>query len=789
MTRYWGFYLIDLFCSNWKISNEISLQDKYNFIDYTAYHDFDKFSAVIYVENLKCLIGVIDTRYSIECLPISQLNRKHHIVKSRVDGYIIQINSDHCDSSCYNNPNTIPIVPNPSSSESNTIPPTNSDSLYVEYGGTIRQNAPNLELKLANTNLKELPSTSFNPDSSLPNGPDSFINPSFPNSESSIIYNNKASTLHLPNADVATERENSYLSLVPPQFEKSVFSLPGETTSSSVPPPGFINFDTVLSDNPKSSNDFPSLSYIANLLYNPDSLNTDPDNIFLQSQQNLDFTKHTDTDLERHLPEYPDSASSSTSDNHKCSNDPSSLSPNTDSFSNFDSLNIDPDDTFFQSQQNLDLPELTDTDLEQLLPKVPESVPSSARGSHSSFNPQSPDFNLGHPDGSKSPIINQNEILSLFNPQSPISLDFSALMDTVNERNLPSTSDIDSPPIKRPRIDKRSDEKRLNALYPEIMIFVSYDITEYEKKVNGPRLYSHWLIYRLIAYFNAVDMLFAQLIKYGIDIHINIAGIVIERHRDALKTCFDTENRVHVMDKPFLNYIQQFIKKSERAIKMDSFDFFHLATLAKLNGGNHNYGFSTERFSIFDQRANKVSKDDMKFAGSIVKHLKYVQNYVAAAREIAHLMKVDYETTENSFGNDAQCPGLMQEHNIRCLKWSDKSIESFKIYLSESLDRCFLLNHPKSLLPKNKPVELISPAKICSCYVQEEQHSEMIKSIAVISEDCNAPMVCLKPDVLGVLKPITHLPFPFDGTGCGNNKVCFKRKCVKTLIEYGHKDS
>ncbi|KAK0165714.1 hypothetical protein PV328_004213 [Microctonus aethiopoides] len=569
-------------------------------------------------------IGVIDTRYSIECLPISQLNRKHHIVKSRVDGYIIQINSDHCDSSCYNNPNTIPIVPNPSSSESGTIPPTNSDSLYVEYGGTIRQNAPNLELKLANTNLKELPSTSFNPDSSLPNRPDSFINPSFPNSESSIIYNNKASTLHLPNADVATERENSYLSLVPPQFEKSVFSLPGETTSSSVPPPGFINFDTVLSDNPKSSNDFPSLSYIANLLYNPDSLNTDPDNIFLQSQQNLDFTKHTDTDLERHLPEYPDSASSSTSDNHKCSNDPSSLSPNTDSFSNFDSLNIDPDDTFFQSQQNLDLPELTDTDLEQLLPKVPESVPSSARGSHSSFNPQSPDFNLGHPDGSKSPIINQNEILSLFNPQSPISLDFSALMDTVNERNLPSTSDIDSPPIKRPRIDKRS---------------------------------------------------------------------------------------------------------------------------------------------------NKVSKDDMKFAGSIVKHLKYVQNYVVAAREIAHLMKVDYETTENSFGNDAQCPGLMQEHNIRCLKWSDKSIESFKIYLSESLDRCFLLNHPKSLLPKNKPVELISPAKICSCYVQEEQHSEMIKSIAVISEDCNAPMVCLKPDVLGVLKPITHLPFPFDGTGCGNNKV------------------
>ncbi|KAK0073636.1 hypothetical protein PV326_013220 [Microctonus aethiopoides] len=46
----------------------------------------------------------------------------------------------------------------------------------------------------------------------------------------------------------------------------------------------------------------------------------------------------------------------------------------------------------------------------------------------------------------------------------------------------------------------------------------------------------------------------------------------------------------------------------------------------------------------------------------------------------------------------------------------------------------------------------------------------MIKSIAVISENCDAPMVCLKPDVLGVLKSIPPLPLPLDDTGCGENK-------------------
>ncbi|KAK0157087.1 hypothetical protein PV327_011408 [Microctonus hyperodae] len=59
----------------------------------------------------------------------------------------------------------------------------------------------------------------------------------------------------------------------------------------------------------------------------------------------------------------------------------------------------------------------------------------------------------------------------------------------------------------------------------------------------------------------------------------------------------------------------------------------------------------------------------------------------------------------------------------------------------------------------------------------------MIKSIGVVSQDCNARMVCSKPDKSGVLKHIRSLPYPLDGTGCGENKVCFGRQCIETSVE------
>ncbi|KAK0074116.1 hypothetical protein PV325_008761, partial [Microctonus aethiopoides] len=557
----------------------LDIKAKNNYIDYTAYHDLDTFSAVIYIKKLQCLIGVIDTRYSIECLPISLLDRKYHIVKDRTDGYIFQTNSDHCDSSCYMDPSAL---------------------FRSQYGETNPQFAPNLDLsQLTDTNWKERPSTSFNPDSSLPHGPDFTINPSFPNSESIIIHNDEASSRLSPTTNVASELKDSHLSTVLSQFENSASYLPSDFASSANSPPRLNDFDTALSDKHKSSNYFPSLGYIDDPLYNSEF------------------------------------------------------------------LNVDFDDTFFQSKQNSELPELTDVDLEMGLPSVPDSVPSPAPDSDPSIDPPSSYSNHDVPQSSDSTIINHDETPSLLNPQSSTNLDFSVLTDVVNERLFPFTFDMDSPPNKRPRIKKRSDEKRLDTLYPEILIYVSNDMIRYEKGLHAINTYIPWIIYRFIAYFNAVDMLFAQLEKHGINIHLNIAGILFE------KTRFSTQDHLHVMDEP-LNHIQQLIRASQRSINADS---------ATSNEGDHNYGFSTERFSAFDQKLHKIPKDKMKYAGSVIEHQKHMQNYVVAAREIAYLMEVDYETTENSFGNDAQCQGIMQKHNIRCLKWSDKSIESFNKYL------------------------------------------------------------------------------------------------------------
>ncbi|KAK0175065.1 hypothetical protein PV327_008849 [Microctonus hyperodae] len=79
---------------------------------------------------------------------------------------------------------------------------------------------------------------------------------------------------------------------------------------------------------------------------------------------------------------------------------------------------------------------------------------------------------------------------------------------------------------------------------------------------------------------------------------------------------------------------------------------------------------------------------------------------------------------------------------------------------------------------------------MCTCYAQEEnQHSEKIQSVAVISGKCTTPMVCFTPDDLGNLKKINRLPVPIDGTKCGENKVCFKKKCVETAVENQYQDS
>ncbi|KAK0165933.1 hypothetical protein PV328_004409 [Microctonus aethiopoides] len=276
-----------------------------------AYHDLDKFSAVIYIEERKCLTGVIDTRYYIECLPVHLLNEKHHVVKENEVGYIFH----------------------------------------------------------------------YNLVSTFQNEPNEISTPNFPPSESNFV---------------------------------------------------------------------PS--------YDPNSINVDYDETFLESQSNFNLPELIDADLEQLLPTFPNSESS---------NDP--VSPNLNHplpASDSNSINVDYDKTLLHSQSNLDHPKLNDAELDEILSAFPNS--------ESSINIASPDISPVLSHNSPPFFNNREETSSHLQP----NLDFSILTNTVGKRNRPSTSCMYSPANKKRRLKKRSNEKKLDTLYPEILVFISYDITK-----------------------------------------------------------------------------------------------------------------------------------------------------------------------------------------------------------------------------------------------------------------------------------------------------------------------
>lgn len=108
------------------------------------------------------------------------------------------------------------------------------------------------------------------------------------------------------------------------------------------------------------------------------------------------------------------------------------------------SLNVDYDETFLESQSNFDLPKLIDADLDRILSALPNSESSST-------NFASPDISPVPSYNSEPFFMNQKETSSYHQPD----LDFSILTNTVNERNSPSTSCMSSPANKKRRFQKR----------------------------------------------------------------------------------------------------------------------------------------------------------------------------------------------------------------------------------------------------------------------------------------------------------------------------------------------
>ncbi|KAK0079384.1 hypothetical protein PV325_001320, partial [Microctonus aethiopoides] len=111
----------------------------------------------------------------------------------------------------------------------------------------------------------------------------------------------------------------------------------------------------------------------------------------------------------------------------------------------------------------------------------------------------------------------------------------------------------------------------------------------------------------------------------------------------------------------------------------------------------------------------------------------------------------------------------------KCLKWSGNSAIQFNEFFDKNLNRCFLLNLPRSIHSPG-PVSLSSPHAQCRCFGYELYGKAIDRSASMIpSNECNTPVPCTK--VNGNEKYFQPTVRPFDGTPCGKKKVCWKGVC------------
>ncbi|KAK0173613.1 hypothetical protein PV328_006783 [Microctonus aethiopoides] len=320
-------------------------------------------------------------------------------------------------------------------------------------------------------------------------------------------------------------------------------------------------------------------------------------------------------------------------------------------------------------------------------------------------------------------------------PHDQINFGPSTSSQDKPSKKRPTTSSEDEPLQKRP--STQCTTSHVPTLYPEILVFVAYDVIQFTKTVDSNN-YLASIVRRYLIYFNAVDMLFAKLSAHGINIHINIAGIVIDESNifPMVKSSFPTPSNIPENDLRF----------DGRALEANHY-------IARLSETTYDY-----------------------LEGAI-SHYGYSDDFVTAAHEISHLLSVTHDPTNEGICDDGiQCYSIMKERGgfcQNCLKWSDQSIEEIKKYATKNRNHCYLLNTPRSLHPYGVPVRGLAPSTQCLCYGFQPRLKTSLRDL-VPASNCNKKLVCEN------MGPYGNTHRPLDGTPCGDlskAKVCWKRKC------------
>ncbi|KAK0072346.1 hypothetical protein PV325_011517, partial [Microctonus aethiopoides] len=313
--------------------------------------------------------------------------------------------------------------------------------------------------------------------------------------------------------------------------------------------------------------------------------------------------------------------------------------------------------------------------------------------------------------------------------------------------------------------------------YVETLVFIGHDIMDL-LNVNTEKSNNKYLkiIKDHIVYFNAIDMMMAKFQKHGFNIHINLAGLIIENKPNIFTTLFKYPNLKYSKKNENLNSyridlsIDRHFAKHNSPFVQDSFDLIFLMTSRKIEHNGEAIGLTFSGKDIYHMRQRGKTYDPVPI--SVMKFERDYDNYCSAAHEIGHSFEIKHDPIKSGkrIGGN-QCYGMMQQRNpycLECLKWSKESVEDLKKYMRENRNRCFLLNYPRSLYP-NKARKFVTSTRQCQCYGFDSY--DLMGGDDVLEtpvRDCNSPLLCMKNNHCRTYRKETILPL--DGTTCGEKK-------------------
>ncbi|KAK0179010.1 hypothetical protein PV327_007837 [Microctonus hyperodae] len=348
--------------------------------------------------------------------------------------------------------------------------------------------------------------------------------------------------------------------------------------------------------------------------------------------------------------------------------------------------------------------------------------------------------------------------------------------------------EIDLEQFNRSNIRIRRDDIS-QKFYVEILAFVTYDVYMYFQHLL-PNSYLLELITYYISHFNTVDLVFSMLPTNNYEIFINLAGFIIEAENGVFKKITNNaaleynseELDVENIFESFKRYPNHF----DFPFAKDSFDYIFLLTGRRLKQQRHHFhGLYSVVKNIFEERRENSGRSFVPM--TVYQLLTFHKNYCKTAQYIGTALGIDrFDPIHKKItkkGN--QCYGIMQRsgnHCPRCMKWSKESITQLEKFTSENPNRCFLLNKPRSLHPLGTPIISLSPCGQCQCFgfgCYQKENPDYC-SLHLAPKECAEPLKFLED---GYSSKLVSTILPFDGTPCGENKVCWDEECVDVKNE------